>query len=276
MDLDKCPGSHLNLSAHNHKQSFVDLRSTFLTVKRRNQTVKMTLFTFLLLVVAFGIRIGYCLTMPITATSISPLPVAETVTVSASPKTPSLLAPCLTRISLQFDDLPVALLGAGENLSPVPTGYDQLGWSGLNVANLSTPGSLLAPASPDNAAALSYTTENVGTIAAVATTKSFNLYSTFIGCIESGAGVANLPVACTFQFNGTTTAGNLVIETLNYEPNTLLGDGTVSTTVAASMMQKSFPANFQSLVSVVFEVVDTEALSAQGYVDSISVGLNTS
>ena len=67
-----------------------------------------------------------------------------------------------------------------------------------------------------------------------------------------------------------------MIETLTYEPNTLLGDGTVSTTVAASMMQKSFAANFQSLVSVVFEIVDTESLSAQGFVDSISVGLNTS
>ena len=147
----------------------------------------------MLLVVTFSIRTGYGLTLPNTAASISPPPVAETVTVSASPNASSFLPPRLTRISFQFDDLPGALLGLGENLSPVPTGYKQLGWAGLNVANLSTPGSLLAPASPDNAGGISDTTEGVATISAVATTKSFNLYSTFIGCIEQGLGVATLP-----------------------------------------------------------------------------------
>ena len=45
----------------------------------------------------------------------------------------------------------------------------------------------------------------------------------------------------------------------------------MSTTLAASITQGSFPADFDDLVSVVFSVVDTSVLVAQGFVDNISI-----
>ena len=126
------------------------------------------------------------------------------------------------------------------------------------------PNSLLAPHSPNNVAGsgpANQVTNGGGPAFLVtypgSTVKSCDLKSVYIGCVALLEGAAFVPVGCTFQFTGKTTAGATVSALVNFAPNTLLGGGGLSTGVTANMTQGVFPSTFVDLVEVDVAVVDS-------------------
>ena len=139
---------------------------------------------------------------------------------------------------------------------------------GFSVLALNTANSLLAPNSPANVAGSGLALQTTSGPPAFkvnytgSSVKSFDLKTIYLGCVVFAEGVVKLPTGCTVQFTGKTTTGATVFQLVNYAPNTLLGDGTVSTTVAARMTQGVFPSSFSNLVEVDFAVTNSVAAAS--------------
>lgn len=151
----------------------------------------------------------------------------------------------------------------------IPTPYVFLDYIGFSTSNDNTPVQLVKPHSPPNTAAsgplIQLTNGGPPTLSAAyagSTVGAFDLKSLYFACLGNpGEGDVNLAIRCTMQFNGKKAgSGAGVSQLVPFAPDNLLGDGTVSPNLGASMVQASFGAAFQDVVDVAIVVQSSATL----------------